>query len=288
MKSHCHTVRRRAGFTLIELLVVIAIIGILISLVSAAVMKILEKGPSTKTSADIAELQAAIGTFKTKFGVKYLPSRFLLCERITQYQSSADPVLAANSLAFLQAMFSKSIGYGSNGSVLHLDWNADGRDTGPVVLEGHQCLVFFLGGVQVSQGQLHGCEGFSRNKRNPSARGGERIRFFEFKPKFLTNRSGYFSYMDGWEKQPYAYFSSEGTENGYGVNDCRSLGVQPYYKGDIKGIRQYHRPDGFQIISAGADGIFGAGGQFNPDGQSNLGKEAEDNLSNFHEGIFGS
>ena len=61
--AQIRTAGRRA-FTLIELLVVIAIIGILVALLSAAVMRALAKGPQVQNQNDIQQYIIALpGTF---------------------------------------------------------------------------------------------------------------------------------------------------------------------------------------------------------------------------------
>jgi hypothetical protein len=100
------------------------------------------------------------------------------------------------------------------------------------MLEGEQCLAFFLGGIpsQTSSGFV--MTGFSRNGNNPGGLGGadREPPFFEFKsnrlvqwipqppyvpPNTIGTAPGYPSYLDGYGKTPYAYFSSYKTANGY-------------------------------------------------------------------------
>jgi hypothetical protein len=100
----------------------------------AAVVKRLE----AQTQKDIANLAMAIAQFKQSFGVDYLPSRLDL--------SGGDPATVFYmSLLFPQAAPDS--------------WRGAGK------LEGDQCLVFFLGGVQKDGS----CYGFSTNPRDPMA-----------------------------------------------------------------------------------------------------------------------
>jgi hypothetical protein len=126
-----------------------------------------------------------------------------------------------------------------------------------IILEGEQCLVFFLGGIpDYFSGTM---SGFSTNQSNPAQPGGDRIPpFFEFKSSRLvklttymypanTNLNGLINdfpvYMDGYGKTPYAYFSSYKNMNGYNryvgvpfaysppntpTSDCQLLGLFPY------------------------------------------------------------
>src|SRR5436305_15327133 len=75
----------RRGFTLIEMLVVIAIITVLVALVVPAVMYFTRKGPQLLTTNEISQLDTAIQNFKTTYKVDYIPSRFLLCENLSNY-----------------------------------------------------------------------------------------------------------------------------------------------------------------------------------------------------------
>src|SRR5262249_60861996 len=87
--------------------------------------------------------------------------------------------------------------------------------------------------------------------------------FFEFKPSQLRDihGRGFFSYLDFYGQQPYAYFSSYNVVNGYnryGGTDCPTLGVWPYAQ-EWQPVPRFWNPDSFQIISAGRDGKFGPG-----------------------------
>src|SRR5260370_20943308 len=74
----------RRGFTLIELLIVIAIIGIILSLIAAAVIQAIKSGRRTQNRAEISQLDVGIENFKQKFGM-YPPSLIRLCESLLYY-----------------------------------------------------------------------------------------------------------------------------------------------------------------------------------------------------------
>lgn len=61
--------KRRSGFTLIELLVVIAIIGLLSSVVLAALSSARKKARDAKRMADIKSIQLALEFYRDRFGV---------------------------------------------------------------------------------------------------------------------------------------------------------------------------------------------------------------------------
>lgn len=280
MKLACARQSERRGFTLVELMVVIAIIGLLVSMLTAAVYKAVATGNRVKNQNEISQISTAVEAFKQKFGI-YPPSRLLLAERLTDY-TSGDPSLAtlrSDSLAFLTTIFPR-LNFNQS---LFIDWDGNKSPSPPVILEGDQCLVFFLGGIpQTDANGRPFCSGFSTNPANPAyhvLKGGDTIPpFFEFDSTRLVpqKRNGvlirvprnnsavsqvHFSYLDTYGNVPYAYFSSYKTRNGYnrfGSSDCDSLGVWPYADGaNPPGLNpswRYLNPNTFQIISAGANG----------------------------------
>ena len=319
-----HPVRRecrrpRAGFTLVELMVVLGIILVLMGLLIAGVMKATTLGKRTSNMSDIQQLNSAVVNFMQQFNVKYIPSRIYLSEDLSQYHNSnatcmmngtSYPVPAeviSESKTFLQRMFPKLVfpsypqaaptGY-PNPTGGYVDWNGDGSycysgttTNEATLLEGDQCLVFFLGGIpaRASTG-APGVTGFSTNTRDPSwhvAKGGGIITpFFGFKSGRLADRTGgqgYYSYLDAYGQQPYLYFSNYG--NLYGYNRYTAVSRMPTAGGlanntsdynvvingtltsyfpyaeavQATGAYRYLKANGFQIISAGEDRQFGPG-----------------------------
>jgi general secretion pathway protein G len=281
----------RRGFTLIELLIVVAIISVLLSLISAAVWKAVVTANRVRNQNEISQLATAVENFKQKFGI-YPPSRILLGERITDYfrdgngKSQPYSQFHLDSYAMLTTIFPR-LDFSKS---LFIDWDGNRLPSPPVVLEGDQCLVFFLGGIpQVENGRPF-CSGFSTNPVDPTyhvRNGGDTIPpFFEFDSSRLvampqalrvnglvdgTSKQGlpgisssHFSFLDTYGNVPYAYFSSYKTRNGYNryatilwsgkpSSDCASLGVWPYAEG-LSPSARYLNPNTFQIISAGANG----------------------------------
>jgi prepilin-type N-terminal cleavage/methylation domain-containing protein len=268
----------RNGFTLIELLVVIAIIAILVGLTAAAVIQYLNKIPVINTTNDIQQLATALENFKTKFGF-YPPSRIRLCSSQTMYANAGVAgSLDQLSLAYLNQMFPRMVLAGA-------DWSG-GVQPGfsSVILEGDECLVFFLGGIPTNN-PTPGCLGFSTDPHSPwtlaTVANNQRIGpFFTFDTSRLvqihaadpTSPSAFYSYKDSYDKnQVFAYFQSGKTPNGYNslyqavkVSDCNLLSVWPYAEfmaasaADQRPPR-YLNPTTYQILSAGRDGIFGRG-----------------------------
>src|SRR5262249_47369024 len=146
----------------------------------------------------------------------------------------------------------------------------------PINLEGDQCLVFFLGGIPAAGG---GTLGVSADQADPSLGTAQRKGpYFKFESSPLFDRAGLglYSYAGppvtppqgtGWVGTPYAYFSSYKQQNGYLRyaaalgSDCQTLQVSPYSEALTT---RFLNPSGFQIISAGKDGIFGRGSLTTP------------------------
>src|SRR5262245_33043541 len=140
---------RQHGFTLIELMVVMAIIAILVGLTVAAVMKFFGKADETKRRSDISQMQDNVAQFKAKFGVPYMPSRFVLRADITQYRPRSVDPLEADSKEFLVKMFGDRVGQGVTLAWAGYTTDASGNTVPiafaqPTILSGDQCLVFFL------------------------------------------------------------------------------------------------------------------------------------------------
>ncbi len=322
----------RRGFTLIEMIVVMAIIALLVSLTVAAVMVFSNTAPK-QDRVDIGQMTSALQQFKAKFGF-YPPSRFYVCNtRANYYNPPIQPpnlpatwsaaqktaftlATAQQSLQTLNRMFPQIVWTdvnGNNAQAWYPPVPAGQPDNG-YWLEGDQCLVFFLGGLP---GPGPSCQGFSTNKQVPTAGGGERIKFYEFKGNRLVNRGGnyFFSYVNpfGDLAQPYAYLCSFGGQNRYnsllmnnvgvvdptlnpqGVSDCVSLGVNPYatfWPAAAGQTVQFINPDSFQLISAGTDGVFGPGttstttiwSASSPTGDPN----GKDDISNFSDAVLGA
>jgi len=305
----------RGGFTLVELLVVLVIIGILASLITGAVMLALRTGRQARNRSDLAQLDVALQNFKTTFKISDPPpSRIKICENYGQYFTvAADAQLDADSVSYLTRMFPR-IGISGwtappYGTGTGIDWNGNGVLDGPAVLEGDQCLVFFMGGIAApfGAGAPPNMQGFSKNPLNPAdPSAGFNPPFGDFSSSRLVvippnanslplRPSSYLSYLDTYgvsnglggyvSGAPYAYFSSYKNANGYnrylatgastsyvtsGVmySDCSTLGaigvsgLWPYIQSFTTTTTPsavYVKPTSYQIISAGADAVFGLG-----------------------------
>ena len=330
---------RRPGFTLVEMMVVLAIIIVLVSLVAGAVLRIMGIGPQVQAQSEISHLNQAVELFKQKYGI-YPPSKVFLANNLSDYQtaynyySTRNPPdlynmavinnswpVTSGSAQYLVRIFPKMLmpsGPPANQSqvtTLTIDWTGgqypilatDPNRWKGTFLEGDQCLVFFLGGMQTfsQPGNIPTCLGFAANSNNPTSMSNTNSNYpplYDFPstrlttvtrgylPLFNQNQNNFFVYKDPFGTNvPYIYYSSYGNRNAYQTLDCASQvslslsqPVTPYYEATSP-TTQYLNKNTFQIISAGADGDFGAGGLWNP-GLQPVDRPTTDNQSNFNNG----
>jgi prepilin-type N-terminal cleavage/methylation domain-containing protein len=285
----------RGGFTLLEILIVLLIIGILVTMLLTGVNKVLQRVDETTTHADISGLSSAHGSARTEFNLEYIPSFLVLREDNNYTAVSPYSAYYPRTLQILERMFGKRLQlpvYNAATNTGGTDWNNDGTITqGDIILEGHHCLVFFLGGIPAPPGGTNACLGFAADPQFPALAStpGKQRRgpFFEFKARRLIrdinppvagtgSGNGFYYYLDPYGKGPFAYFSSGRNGNDYcdagntlltRLTDCPSLNngissqfLYPYcssISATASPPVQFVNPNGFQIISAGKDGLFG-------------------------------
>jgi RNA polymerase sigma factor (sigma-70 family) len=252
-------VKSIAVTTVLKVLCGLASVSVLIVLAFQALTTGSVSYDEAKTRHDLQLLCAAVQSFQTKYGVDYIPSRIVLARTIEEYRqdSGAESQLHLDSLTYLSRVWPR-IDWSKG-----IDWSGGTEDFTSAILEGDQCLVFFLGGIPGTVNDKSECLGFSTDPRNPARAGADRCTFFYFSSHRLIRKhdNPFFSYLDGFGKTPFAYFSSYKTTNGYHRyqgSDCASLGVAPYAE-SWGANSQYLNPNTFQIISAGADGRFDQG-----------------------------
>jgi prepilin-type N-terminal cleavage/methylation domain-containing protein len=142
----------RSGFTLVELLVVIVIIGVIMGLISAAVVKALGTGKQAVNQSEIRQLAVSVENFKSKYGF-YPPSLIILCEDYKQYFNNwGQPtqafisLLHQESVEVITRMWPRiNIASWANPTPTGggIDWNGNGHTIdpstdGPVTLEGRR------------------------------------------------------------------------------------------------------------------------------------------------------
>jgi hypothetical protein len=203
-----------------------------------------------KNRQEISQLDQAIQNFLAAHEVDYMPSRITL--------NGTD----AASNAYLDRCF-KRWRLNASGNVKY-KWN--GQDTNSVTLQGHQCLVFFLGGIPTTA-DPPACQGFSGGTRPDTltTTDGRSGPYFEFQSDRLRRGSNKFLvYLDTHNLAPYAYFSPGKVHGQYVTTDCSNIASS--FSGQVPcnaplpyrvNAQDYWRADSWQIISAGADGKFG-------------------------------
>ena len=359
--------QKPSGFTLVELLVVIVVLAILAALLLPAINAAIRTAKNAAVSAEINQLAQALESFKSKYGA-YPPSRILLVESgnysaymgngtISASGDTNSPgagdinigQLATRSMTALRSIWPRLqlSTSGNPPNYIHnqswYDFNGDGVDNGSTayILHGHECLVFFLGGVPVldKSTQGFGMTGFGKDPTNPfsnSVMGSSMYSanrqppYYEFNPGRLfldpSNAtwpvingvpSGIPGYYDSVGNGPaqisspvggmpsnatplnfFAYFSAYGNGNydpndvNFPEEDANSQGpIALYYtvgfstsgststpykalspspnpytstltSGTSSGTITYQKPQTYQIISPGIDGLYGVGGQY--------------------------
>jgi prepilin-type N-terminal cleavage/methylation domain-containing protein len=279
---------RRAGFTLVELLVVIAIIAILVSLTAAGVMKVLSNVPVIQARTDISEMEASLAAFMTDYNLSDPPPSLLVLREDNQY-NMANPQHKA-TVNFLKKAF-KGIDLTPGKP---MNWNGDTTiDNVDHVLQGQHCLVFYLGGIPTAPTSgTNGCLGFSTNTQNPTTPGGNRRGpYFNFSSsRLVRDTNGFFVYYDPYKtNKPYAYFSSNGQVNGYSQTDCSLIAANAYFQGTAANPN-YMNINKYQIICAGADGVFGtmANGSIPWNAAGGAQGAGRDDQANFTSGVLGA
>lgn len=321
-----HTLPSRTGFTLLELMVVVVIIALLIGLLLPAVNSVRRTARDAEVRSDIAALEDAIGKFKITFGTEP-PSQITLYPSAAAWEATPVSRRHKGTIKQLwpQFDFTTCGGLSSGGSFLP-PWSTMMPPPPELNLSGSECLVFFLGGmVNPAGGGFTGFSkdpqypfGAGTNREGP---------FIELKGSLKvplgaspgnSNWNGRLTDLDSdWfpeyrdtlpqQTSPYLYFNGV---NGYRT-DFGTPGTPPWHNTDNYGgpatmsinnayysnanftpttapaMHTPHKPKGIQIISPGADGLYGTGGLFNPASTSTLPAEDRDNLTNFHGGRLG-
>lgn len=275
----------RSGFSLIELLVVITIIGILVALIVPALQGARYRTQVAAVSTEINQLDQAIAAFKSKFGVEP-PSSLMV-------PTSATGWTAADRQKVLriwdQFDFSTCGGFGYQAA--------------PIYLNGAECLVFFLGGLNNGTPSSPALIGFSKNPRTPWSTSGENrdVPFYDqFDPVRLVDvdQDSVVEFVDSLPGQttPYLYFSSQGKSyrktNGASTMDEFDVHGGMTNPKDMSSIyvgsdgKTPERASSYQLVSPGIDGLYGLGGTIAAAGLTGTRAAEADNITNFSGGLM--
>jgi len=304
------TTKARSGFTLLELMIVIVIIGVLVALFFPAIRGIFQRGEQAKVAAELTQLDQSLQAFHTRFQ-EYPPSS-LIIPIVGGTWSSQD----RGKVRGLWPEFN----FATNGG-LQNDGMA-GRP-GEIKLNGAECLVFFLGGLQNRDTSAPVIAGFSKNPKTPwTISENSDGPFMEFDLGRVSDMDGdlIFEYLDpiAGQTAPYMFISAGGktmnkdndnylsslapqsdplvaSDDDYDVFTDATLNMSSCYlqpddnnTGSDAANNQPYRKDSFQLISPGEDGEYGTGGIWQSGGTVTAGRENEiDNVTNFSSGTLG-
>jgi len=257
--------RGSRGFTLVELLLVLLILAVLIALLLPALNGALKTARSAAVGGEINQLAQALASFKSRYG-DYPPSRIYLSEdgnlqpNVTNLYGPVNgnagdityAQLGQRSIAAMRKFFPRVVFNLGTPTGNWYDFNGNGVVDGPYILQGHECLVFFLGGIPQYTAFGYAASGFGKDPTNPFTNnlvglpgysGNRQTPFFEFVSIRLVldpaGTSGIPAYLDSLGNAPpqansnppppsstpinfYAYFSAYGN-GGYDPNDVNFI-----------------------------------------------------------------
>lgn len=286
----------RSGFTLIELMVVILIIAILASLLLVAVWGATAKAHDARTLIEIDQLAQALEAYKSKYG-EYPPIG------MNGMSTAAEPRIRAHlAKAFPRYVYDP------------METDPTQPDYNPVptlaTLTPDQALVFWLGGMPITDGVAGGLEGFSANVADPfrstslgtwrptpmmNPQPTQRTKaFFEFdtrrlRPPLNSANANFWVYVPHAKSTPYVYFPADQYAFNNAPYQFTLPGPQLVVPYKATASTNYAQPTTwvnaktYQIIAAGSDDVFGQPGMTDrvyPSGQG-YSQEDEDNLTNY-------
>ncbi|MCA8993562.1 MAG: prepilin-type N-terminal cleavage/methylation domain-containing protein [Planctomycetaceae bacterium] len=231
---------RRGAFTLVELMIVITIITILISFLVVGVFNATRTARRTACTVEISNLEKAIADFQMEYGST--PPSFVILYEAGEGSGAtenwgSDPTNGEQYRIISRAAIRRI--WPRYDFTQNIDLNGNGTTTDYFILNGAECLVFFLGGVDDRVATTTNNynvnwqpTGFAANPQSPfapSSYGGSqpagtpaavtnrRGPYYEtfIGDRFIdTDGDGFPEYLDALpdQTQPLQYFSSyEGT-----------------------------------------------------------------------------
>ncbi len=281
------------GFTLVELLVVILILAALIALLLPAINGALRTAKNAAVGGEINQLAQALAQFKSQYGV-FPPSRLVVSENgnydptVMQSQLSSQyginlsaagaQALSQRSVQYLRRIWPRMVLNATQGGLPppqaiipngFYDFDGTGTALNPTtnqpkvaLLQGTECLVFFLGGLPETTSNGWAVSGFAKNPANPMQNAvttsNRSTPMYEFNAgRFVDiDNNGFPEYLDGLggsTPRPYAYFSAyEG--QGYDPDDNNYLDaddvVNGYTNGVFGGFSTPNAPTAIQFYNA--------------------------------------
>jgi hypothetical protein len=241
----------------------VLIIAILATLVTLGVSKAMSYAKQVATKTEMGQIEHALGVAAIEMGrVPFIPSYLVLLPTPASYDSYAGPdkAFADMSRRILTQMFPK--------------WAAGVKPAswGSAKLGADQAFVFLLRGKDGN--------GFSASDGDPCAPGGKRFGpYYEFKADRLNMApNGFPQYRDYWDNPGkhlvvYSQMMVGQSASPAGEVPAGSPGRQ------FQAANKYFMPKGYQILSAGKDGKWGA--YTTPVFTGNLVGDGEDDQSNF-------
>lgn len=245
----------------------------------------------TAVSAEITQLDQAIATFKSRFGIEP-PSSLTIPAAAT---TPAWTVEDRQNVLRVWDQFDFATCGGFNGGAY---------PPSPVNLNGAECLVFFLGGLNTGTIEAPSMVGFSKNPRTPwdaTAANRDAPFFDKFTPGRLIDKDGdgVPEFLDELPDQdtPYLYFSSQGKSyrksNSATAFDDFDVHGGMTNPNDMSSIylgadnKTPLRNQGYQIISPGLDKKYGPGGLYTDGTELTAARAVEaDNITNFSGGVL--
>jgi prepilin-type N-terminal cleavage/methylation domain-containing protein len=284
----------RNGFTLTELLIAITVIGILVGMISAALIPALKRGREASIQTEMKQMELALESFHSDYG--FYPPTIGPGARI---QGPDDLLPYLNRIAPNHAEATTSFPGGSQ-TRLEDWWDDVGQN-----LDERSSLAFWLSGLcknkqyPLTGGVRVDADGLTTGVMTIAGFGVDRYsNGREFHSSVVVERDNYFELKDAQRQVGFggavavynqAYGESDG-DLAYRYLDYLSYfdvgtgNPRAYYEGAVPvNVTDFINPKTYQLLTFGMDGDPGT-----PGNVFNVGPRGEDNLCNFANGRLDS